>query len=227
MDMLEKEDLPEVIEQPTKPVYYKVLDEGGKPIIASQRHGGVLCWELPVGKRPGKWMPKMPVVMCVSGWHMSPIGNIEEWIKLNAYLYEAEGRGKCLGEDNPDEKIVFEEARLVRLIGKITPFKLARVASRIYREVRFLAEGTVGISSYDKAQCEASIKGVKRNLEKCALNLLDGGDDYDVIQSYDSIKYDALEAVERSTVGMHRDQRRWEMYRKYGEWLVEEIGKNE
>jgi len=49
----------------------KVLSPEGVPL-----HGGAGCWNLPSGKRPGKWMPWVtPVECCKSGYHLIiPIG---------------------------------------------------------------------------------------------------------------------------------------------------------
>jgi hypothetical protein len=92
----------------SKPVqYYKVLGLGGIPC-----NGGNGKWSLPMGKKPGEWMPKIAnIEPCVRGYHLCRANDLIRW--LNAEIYEAEGRGKSIRHENKD---VFEQARLIRKI---------------------------------------------------------------------------------------------------------------
>ena len=92
----------------SKPVkYYKVLGKGG---IAC--NGGNGKWSLPMGKKPGRWMPKIDnIVPCQRGYHLCRAEDLICW--LNEEIYEAEGRGKSIRHENKD---VFEQARLIRKI---------------------------------------------------------------------------------------------------------------
>jgi hypothetical protein len=88
--------------------FYKVLGGGGEPC-----NGGSGKWNLPKGKRPGKWMPKIQgIVPCERGYHLCRAEDLMFW--LNEEIYEAEGRGKSIRHDN--SKDVFEQARLIRKI---------------------------------------------------------------------------------------------------------------
>lgn len=86
---------------------YKVLGNGG---IAC--NGGSGKWNLPVDKKPGKWMPKIEnIIPCRSGYHLCRREDLLLW--LNEEIYEAEGRGKSIRDENKD---VFQQARLIRKI---------------------------------------------------------------------------------------------------------------
>jgi hypothetical protein len=83
---------------------YKVLNEDG-----SAFHGGTGGWHLPTGKRPGKWMPAVPVDPCQSGYHLCDgTADLMHW--LGPTIWIAEGRGEAQRSEN---KIVYAEARLV------------------------------------------------------------------------------------------------------------------
>lgn len=222
--MVDETDFP-VAEPPVLPTYYKVVREDGEPIVAGQ---WATHWELPKGSRPGKWMPKEEVILCRSGWHMSPIGNIHEWITLNGYLYVAEGRGKSEGTDNGQiqDKVVFEEARLVRLVGKITAFKCARVASRMYRHVPETETVATLPDMYHRDACTENVKAAKRKLMTCAESLLQGRE-LDSFQEYESVKHEVMEAVDHANYYKDRYSLYAQLYVQFGEWLVEEIGKSE
>jgi len=90
--------------------YFKVLAADGSPV-----NGGQGRWKLPRGKRPGAWMP--PVAepkTCERGYHLTDAAHLALWIKADAAVYEAEGRG---AEDAQADKTAFAEARLLRLVG--------------------------------------------------------------------------------------------------------------
>jgi hypothetical protein len=85
--------------------YYKVLNHD-----ATSCHGGTVAWHKPKGKRPGKWMPKIEVLVpCRSGYHLCRPEDLVLW--LGPAIYEAEGRGLVIPQD---DKIVAQEARLLR-----------------------------------------------------------------------------------------------------------------
>jgi len=69
-------------------------------------------WHLPIGKRPGKWMPKVKPRLCASGYHVCR--DLSEVLThAGPQLYEVEVRGECaLGDD----KAAYEQARLLRRI---------------------------------------------------------------------------------------------------------------
>ena len=74
-------------------------------------------WFLPVGKRPGKWMPKVKPVLCESGYHVCR--DLSEVLThAGPELYEVEVRGTCVeGED----KAAWEQARLVWRVAEWNP----------------------------------------------------------------------------------------------------------
>ena len=85
--------------------YYKVLGKGG---VAC--NGGKGKWYLPKNDKPSKWMPKIEDIKpCENGYHLCELDDLLDW--LNEEIYEAEGRGKSIRDDN---KTVFQEARLIR-----------------------------------------------------------------------------------------------------------------
>ena len=69
-------------------------------------------WYLPVGKRPGKWMPKVKPALCVSGYHVCRDLS-EVLMHPGPELYEAEVRGEHVDGDN---KSAWEQARLIRRV---------------------------------------------------------------------------------------------------------------
>ena len=86
---------------------FKVLAIGGEA-----HYGGTGKWNLPAGKRPGKWMtPIENPVPCVRGYHLCRETDLIHW--LGPVIYEAEARG-IIVED--DKKIVAAEARLIRRV---------------------------------------------------------------------------------------------------------------
>ena len=69
-------------------------------------------WSLPRGKRPGKWMPTAPPVLCKSGYHVCR-DLCEVLIHSGPELYEVEVRGEHV---DGDDKAAWEQARLIRRI---------------------------------------------------------------------------------------------------------------
>jgi hypothetical protein len=65
---------------------------------------------MPSNGKPGKWMPKREVRPCESGYHLCRDGDLLTW--LGPRIWVAEGRG-VMSEES--DKVVFEQARLVRL----------------------------------------------------------------------------------------------------------------
>ncbi len=82
---------------------FKVLDPGGKC-----RNGGSGSWHLPKGARPGKWMPKVPVEPCASGYHVCSIVQLLEWLGPEVWIVEV--RGKSAKES---DKSVHEQGRIL------------------------------------------------------------------------------------------------------------------
>ena len=86
---------------------YKVLGPHGEAV-----HGGTGRWFVPTGKRPGKWMPTITDPSpCKRGYHLVTIGQLLPWLRTNATVYVAEGRGAHV--DHGD-KSAYAQARLVR-----------------------------------------------------------------------------------------------------------------
>ena len=67
---------------------------------------------LPNGKHPGKWLPKVTPVLCVSGYHYctDPLGCLTHY---GPDLYEVEVRGEVV---TGDDKSAAEQIRLMRRI---------------------------------------------------------------------------------------------------------------
>jgi hypothetical protein len=86
-------------------VYYKGMLEDG--LTKYGRPG----WHLPKGSRPGKWMPKVEVRMCDSGYHVCTIDQLRTWIAPAIYVVEVRG-------DHVEDmsKSAWAQARLVRRI---------------------------------------------------------------------------------------------------------------
>ena len=88
--------------------YYKVLIDG-KSI-----HGGNLEWDLPKGKKPGKWHSvNGKILKCQSGLHLTT--KPYKWFKWGADVFEAEGKGI---HDGDEDKIAFKSARLIKKLDK-------------------------------------------------------------------------------------------------------------
>src|SRR3954470_9322122 len=68
--------------------FYKVLAEDG-----SACQGGHGHWSLPIGKRPGKWMPKIDnPVPCQRGYHVCKgAADLIEWLGPTIYVAEIRG----------------------------------------------------------------------------------------------------------------------------------------
>ena len=87
--------------------YYKVLNADGTPC-----NGGSGTWNLPHGKRPGKWMPEIAnIIPCSRGYHLCEPKHLIHW--LGPTIWEAEGHGHAIAQDG---KIVFAQARLLRRV---------------------------------------------------------------------------------------------------------------
>ncbi len=83
---------------------YKVLNLNGSPC-----HGGSGSWNLPHGKRTGKWMPEVQdIELCECGYHLCRKQDLVLW--LGPAIYEAEYRGDIL---EGSDKVVVSEARLI------------------------------------------------------------------------------------------------------------------
>ena len=111
--------------------YYKITGPKGEPL-----HGGSGNWSLPVGKRPGKWMPKVAgVKACKSGYHLVKAAGIVDWLPYAGrigLLWEAEGRGK---KDAEGPKTAFAQARLIKLVGVLDEISMRLAAADMAERV--------------------------------------------------------------------------------------------
>ena len=83
---------------------YKVLNYDGKPI-----HGGKGSYSLPTTDKPGKWMPPIKPVPCISGYHLCRgAEHLVHW--LGPVIWGVEVRGEIVEDDN---KVVCESVRLM------------------------------------------------------------------------------------------------------------------
>src|SRR3990167_857926 len=83
---------------------YKVLAGNGTAC-----HGGHGAWNLPHGKRPGKWMPTIRSINPrIRGYHL--VSRDQLIYCLGPAIFEAEGRGEHIKQDG---KHVFGQARLI------------------------------------------------------------------------------------------------------------------
>lgn len=89
-------------------------------------HGGSGRWHLPAGGNPGEWMPPVEVHICESGYHLIEPASLLDWLLEPATIWEAKGRGEC---QRQDFKIAYEEARLLRPVGLLTPRSLRLAAA--------------------------------------------------------------------------------------------------
>lgn len=88
---------------------YKVLHTDG-----AAYHGGTGSWNLPSGKRPGKWMPPIEgdIKPCRNGYHLCRESDLLDW--LGPAIFEAEHNGELVEEQ---DKVVVRQARLIRPCG--------------------------------------------------------------------------------------------------------------
>jgi len=111
--------------------WYKITGPKGEPL-----HGGSGDWSLPVGKKPGKWMPEIKKVMaCKSGYHLAEATGIISWLPYapqTGLLWQAEGRGDS---DKEDTKTAFAQARLIKLVGVLDEVSMRLAAADIAKRV--------------------------------------------------------------------------------------------
>lgn len=88
---------------------YKVINTDG-----TAYHGGSGAWNLPKGKRPGKWMEpiKGGLVPCKNGYHLCRDSDLLDW--LGPAIFEAEHKGELV---EASDKVVVRHARLLRPCG--------------------------------------------------------------------------------------------------------------
>ena len=85
----------------------KILGLKGEAI-----HGGKGTWHLPHDGQPGDWMPTVPdPVPCERGYHLVTHDQAMPWLRREATVWEAEGRGAHVGQA---DKSVWAKARLIR-----------------------------------------------------------------------------------------------------------------
>jgi hypothetical protein len=110
---------------------YKIVSTKYGPL-----HGGSGTWFAPTKTNPGKWMPKVErVKVCKRGYHLIPAKAIVEWLppsSIAGYLCEAEGRG---AQDKNGDKIVFAQARLLKVIGLLDEKSMRLAAADIAERV--------------------------------------------------------------------------------------------
>jgi hypothetical protein len=82
---------------------YKMLGPDGRSC-----NGGNALWSPPSGKRLGKWMPRVPVDPCRSGYHVCAAKHLFSW--LGPAIWVVEVRGEVV---DAGDKLVAEQARLV------------------------------------------------------------------------------------------------------------------
>jgi hypothetical protein len=111
--------------------YYKITGPKGEPLYRGSGN-----WALPVGDRPGKWMPKIEnVKACMSGYHLVEAVGIVEWLPRapkTGLLWEAEGRGDS---DKEDTKTAFAQARLIKLVGVLDEVSMRLAAADMAKRV--------------------------------------------------------------------------------------------
>ena len=113
--------------------YYKILGDDGKPLIANT----IDKWPLPTSSRKGEWTPKRAVKICISGWHLIPLQGLSEWLQVG-WLYEAEGKPENESKSDSYDKIVYPQARLIRLVGKIELPQIVDLAQQYAEHVSHL-----------------------------------------------------------------------------------------
>ena len=208
---------------------YKVLGEGGLPLIASQYKYDVVKWKLPTSTgRPGGWMPvEEAISMCKRGWHLTYLENVWEWLKPNCYIYTAEGRGRYITEGTEKtNKVCYEQARLLKLVGKLTPLKAGRIAWRVAQSVQSL-----GVLQPELDDNVKAARNCAETAERCANEAgksLMADSDYDVVAHMRSVIYSAIDAVDYTYIGeeyTERHQRQVEQYRIIGEIIIQEVGR--
>ena len=91
---------------------YKITHPDGRPVLAETP----ARWPLPTGDGPGDWTPDAEPVLCVSGWHLSPVEGLSSHLAVGT-LFEAEGRGRSVGDET---KTAYASGRLIRRVGEIT-----------------------------------------------------------------------------------------------------------
>lgn len=111
--------------------YYKITGPKGEPL-----HGGSGNWSLPVGKKPGKWMPQVEnVKACEAGYHLVEAVGIVEWLPRapkTGLLWEAQGRGDS---DKENTKTAFAQARLIKLVGVLDEVSMRLAAADMAERV--------------------------------------------------------------------------------------------
>jgi hypothetical protein len=100
------------------PTGFKVLNERGEAY-----HGGSGQWHLPVGKKPGKWMPVVKdIELCARGYHICRHEtDLLQWLGPTIWRVEYRGEVKVGGD-----KLVAEQARLVSKVHEWND-KIARL----------------------------------------------------------------------------------------------------
>ena len=113
---------------------YKIVAQDG-----SACHGGKGEWPLPwegIHGTVGEWLPPIKkLIPCKQGYHLLKKSNIPIWLKLDCVLYEASFVGAIIYQS---DKVVVEQARLLRKVGVLTKEVLVEFAilcaKRVYKD---------------------------------------------------------------------------------------------
>ena len=140
------------------PRFYKVLTADGR----THGSGGapITHWPLPVmnedgSHTPGDWtVPVENPTACVSGWHLATHTGLIEWIREDAIVFLAEGRGDS--DADGDDKASFSSARLIRPVGTLTPKALHLFAADCAERVLFIIERDGGNVAVARQAIEAA-----------------------------------------------------------------------
>ena len=107
---------------------YKITGPDGEAC-----HGGTGFWPKPWEGNPGEWTdPIERVIPCQSGYHLLRLKDISTWLKLDCILWEAEGQGENVVEN---DKVVFSSARLINQVGVLTAQILGLAATQFAKRV--------------------------------------------------------------------------------------------
>ena len=74
--------------------------------------------------RARQWTPPATPVLCESGWHLATERGLSQHLVVGE-LWTAEGRGEC---DEADDKVAYEQARLLTLVATVTLDHIVQLA---------------------------------------------------------------------------------------------------
>ena len=117
-----------------KPVYFKITKSGRK-----SKYNDDFVWPA-----HGKWAPPVAPKLCSSGYHLFTFEHIWTYIQHGTELWVADGKGMYV---ESEDKIAFEQARLVRRVPGFTPANLALAAQDIADSVEYLSATNAAYSA--------------------------------------------------------------------------------